>query len=62
MAVRYKLLEFRDTTIQSHQHLNELKSVTIDEITKVFTNITIYLLVLLPLLPFSSTLKEVGSF
>lgn len=40
----------------------ELKSMTIDDITKVFTDITIYLLVLLPLLSFSSTLKEVGSF
>lgn len=42
--------------------LMELKSMTIDDITKVFTDITIYLLVLLPLLSFSSTLKEVGSF
>lgn len=36
--------------------------MTIDDITKLFISITIYLLVLLPLFPFSSTLKEVGSF
>lgn len=40
----------------------ELKSMTIDEITKVFTSITIYLLASLSLRPFSSNFKKVGSF
>lgn len=39
----------------------ELKSMTTDEIIKVFTNITVYLLALLPLLLFLPTFKEVGS-
>lgn len=42
--------------------LIKLKPMTIDELIKVLISITISLLVLLPLLLFSFTFKELGSF